>query len=83
MRPRKYSQFFSEDLLTTVTDLGYIDYSEYFVQFQSYKLAQKGSENVEMFLKIEPYLTSLNVHQLEREGADLLTRVEELEQLNQ
>jgi hypothetical protein len=28
-------------------------------------------------------LTSLNVHQLERQGADIQTKVEELEQLNQ
>jgi hypothetical protein len=38
---------------------------------------------VELFLKIEPYLTFLNVHQLERQGADMQTRVEELEELNQ
>ena len=28
-------------------------------------------------------MTSLNVHQLERQGADIQTKVEELEQLNQ
>ena len=28
-------------------------------------------------------MTSLNVHQLERHGADIQTKVEELEQLNQ
>ena len=36
-----------------------------------------------MFRKIEPYLTFLNVHQLERQGADIQSKVEELEQLNQ
>ena len=30
-----------------------------------------------------PYLTFLNVHHLERQGADIQTKVEELEQLNQ
>ena len=33
--------------------------------------------------KIEPYLTFLNIHQLERQGADIQSKVEELEQLNQ
>ena len=37
----------------------------------------------EIFRKIEPYLTFLNVHQLERQGADIQSKVEELEQLNQ
>ncbi|MGB6594802.1 MAG: hypothetical protein WBE68_25140 [Candidatus Nitrosopolaris sp.] len=37
----------------------------------------------EIFRKIEPYLTFLNVHQLERQGADIQSNVEELEQLNQ
>ena len=32
---------------------------------------------------MEPYLTFLNVHQLERHGADIQSKVEELEQLNQ
>ena len=29
------------------------------------------------------YLTFLNIHQLERQGADLQSKVEELEELNQ
>src|SRR5256885_15495523 len=37
----------------------------------------------ELFRKIEPYLTFLNVHQLERQGADIQSKVEELEDLNQ
>ncbi len=36
-----------------------------------------------MFRKIEPYLTFLNIHQLERQGADIQTKIEELKQLNQ
>ena len=35
-----------------------------------------------MFRKIEPYLTFLNIHQLERQGADIQSKVEELEGLN-
>ena len=40
-------------------------------------------EKAELFRKIEPYLTFLNVHQLERQGADIQSKVEELEDLNQ
>jgi len=36
-----------------------------------------------LFRKIEPYLTFLNIHQLERQGADIQTKIEELKQLNQ
>ena len=31
----------------------------------------------------DTYLTYLNIHQLERQGADIQTKVEELEELNQ
>jgi hypothetical protein len=43
---------------------------------------KKDSEK-EVFCKIEPYLTFLNIHQLERQGADIQTKVKELEELNQ
>lgn len=32
---------------------------------------------------IEPYLTFLNVNQLERQGVDIQSEIEELEELNQ
>jgi len=44
---------------------------------------KKDSEKAEIFRKIEPYLIFLNIHQLERQGADIQSKVEELEQLNQ
>ena len=43
---------------------------------------KKINEKAEIFKKIEPYLTFLNVPQLERQGADLQTKVEELEIIN-
>ena len=68
---------------TTISDLGYADYSEYFIGHSgSTYWRKKDSEKAEIFRKIEPYLTFLNVHQLERRGADMQTKVEELEQLN-
>jgi integrase len=69
---------------TTISDLGYADYSEYFIGHSgSTYWRKKDSEKADIFRKIEPYLTFLNVHQLERQGADIQTKVEELEELNQ
>ncbi len=69
---------------TTISDLGYADYSEYFIGHAgSTYWRKKDSEKAEIFRKIEPYLTFLNVHQLQRQGADIQTKVEELEEVNQ
>ena len=69
---------------TTISDLGYGDYSEWFIGHSgSTYWRKKESEKVELFKKIEPYLTFLNIHQLERQGADIQSKVEELEELNQ
>jgi predicted RNase H-like nuclease (RuvC/YqgF family) len=35
------------------------------------------------FQKDKPYLTFLDIHQLERQGADIQTKVEDLEEQNQ
>jgi hypothetical protein len=54
---------------STISDLGYSDYSEWFIRHAgSTYYRKKDSEKVEIFRKIEPYLTSLNVCQLERPG---------------
>ena len=37
----------------------------------------------EIFRKVEPYLTFLNISQLERQGADIQSKEEELEEINQ
>jgi integrase len=66
---------------TTVSDLGYQDFSEYFIgRSGSIYWTKKESEKAEIFRKIEPYLTFLNVHQLERQGADIQSKIEELVQ---
>ena len=68
---------------TTISDLGYQDFSEYFIGHSgSTYWTKKESEKAEIFQKIEPYLTFLNVHQLERKGADMQSKVDELEELN-
>jgi hypothetical protein len=69
---------------TTISDLGYADYSEYFIGHSgSTYWRKKESEKSEIFQKIEPYLTFLNIHQLERQGADIMSKVNELEEVNQ
>jgi hypothetical protein len=68
---------------TTISDLGYADFSEWFIGHSgSTYWTKKDSEKAEIFRKIEPYLTFLNIPQLERQGADMQSKVEELEALN-
>ena len=62
---------------STISNLGYSDYSEWFIGHAgSTYYRKKESEKVEIFRKIEPYLTFLNVYQLERQGADIQAKVE-------
>ena len=69
---------------TTISDLGYADYSEFFIgHIGSTYWRKKDREKAEIFQKIEPYLTFLNVPQLDRQGADLQTKIEKLEDINQ
>jgi integrase len=69
---------------TTISDLGYADFSEWFIGHSgSTYWTKKDSEKAEIFRKIESYLTFLNIPQLERQGADIQSKVEELEELNQ
>jgi hypothetical protein len=68
---------------TTISDLGYSDYSEWFIGHSgSTYWRKKESEKAKLFRKIEPYLTFLNIHQLERQGADIQSKVQDLEDLN-
>ncbi|MGI9009744.1 MAG: tyrosine-type recombinase/integrase [Nitrososphaeraceae archaeon] len=68
---------------STISDLGYSDYSEWFIGHAGSTYWQKkDSEKAEIFKKIEPYLTFLNISQLNRQGADLETKIEELQDIN-
>ena len=70
--------------ISGVVIIGYSDFSEWFIGHSgSTYWTKKDSDKAEIFRKIEPYLTFLNIHQLERQGADIQTKVEELEDLNQ
>ena len=69
---------------TTISDLGYSDYSEWFIGHSgSTYWRKKDNEKGEIFKKIEPYLTFLNIQQLNRQGADLENKIEELQDINQ
>jgi len=69
---------------STISDLGYSDYSEWFIGHSgSIYYRKKESEKIEIFRKMKPYLTFLSVYQLERRSADIQTKIEELEFLNQ
>ncbi|MGB6628957.1 MAG: hypothetical protein WBE61_12580 [Nitrososphaeraceae archaeon] len=53
---------------TTISDIGYANYSKYFIGYAgSTYWRKKDSEKAEIFRKIEPHLTFLNVHQLVNE----------------
>src|SRR5919107_1020841 len=69
---------------TTISDLGYSDYSEWVIGHSgSTYWRKKDNEKAKIFQKIEPYLTFLNIQQLNRQGADLETKIEELQNINQ
>ena len=52
---------------TTISDLVYGDYSEWFIGHSgSTYWTKKDAEKAEIFQKIEPYLTFLNVQQLRK-----------------
>jgi integrase len=63
---------------STISDLGYSDYSEWFIGHSGstyYRKAEK--EKAEIFRKIEPYLTFLDYSELEARGADVVTKLQE------
>jgi integrase len=70
---------------STISDLGYGDFSEYYIGHSTvstyYRKTDK--EKIELFRKIEPHLTFLDYPTLERKGADVEAKVENLEQENQ
>jgi integrase len=64
---------------TTISDLGYQDFSEWFIGHAgSTYWRKKDSEKSELFRKIEPYLTFLDITGLESKGADMQTKTEQV-----
>jgi integrase len=68
---------------STISDLGHYDFSEYFIGHSGsayYRKTEK--EKIEIFKKIEPYLTFLDISSLDRRYGDTQSRMEELEVIN-
>lgn len=66
---------------STISDLGYQDFSEYFIGHAGSTYYRKSeSERIELFNKIEPYLTYLEYGELEAKGADVQTKLQEKDQ---
>ncbi|MDQ3967851.1 MAG: site-specific integrase [Thermoproteota archaeon] len=62
---------------TTISDLGYQDFSEWFIGHAgSTYWRKKDTEKAQLFRKIEPYLTFLDITGLESKGADMETKTE-------
>lgn len=69
---------------STISDLGFYDYSEWFIGHSGstyYRKSEK--EKAEIFRKIEPYLTFLDYEELERKGADIASQLEEKDRMIQ
>jgi integrase len=63
---------------STISDLGFGDYSEWFIGHTGstyYRKSEK--EKAQLFAKIEPYLTFLDYSELEARGADVVTKLQE------
>jgi len=74
----------SIDALGKCIHIENLDYSERLIGHAGPTCYRKKEyEKIEIFRKIEPYLTFLNVYQLERQGADTQSKIDELELLNQ
>jgi integrase len=68
---------------TTISNLGHSEYSNYYIGHAGstyYRVPQL--EIIELFKKIEPYLTFLDTTSLERKGADLQSKLEAVEHEN-
>lgn len=65
---------------STISDLGQQDYSEWFIGHSGSTYYRKtDKERAEIFRKVEPYLTFLDVAQLEAKGADQQTRLDQMQ----
>jgi hypothetical protein len=63
---------------STISDLGYQDYSEWFIGHAGSTYYRKTeAEKLQIFKKVEPYLTYLDYSELEAHGADIETKLSE------
>jgi integrase len=68
---------FRDFVKSTISDLGYSDFSEWMIGHAGSTYYQKSEkERMEVFRKLEPYLTYLDVASLEAKGADVEAKTE-------
>jgi hypothetical protein len=75
---------FRRYVYSTIADLGFSDYANFFIGHTGstyYRKSEK--EKVEIFNRIEPYLTFLDYEELERKGADIASQLEEKDRMIQ
>jgi hypothetical protein len=71
---------FRRYLKSTISDLGYSDFSEWFIGHAVSTYYRKSdNEKFQLFKKLEPSLTYLDQSELERKHADVLSRLETVE----
>lgn len=69
---------------STIADLGFSDFANFFIGHSGstyYRKSEK--EKMEIFKRIEPYLTFLDYEDLERKGADIASQLEEKDRMIQ
>jgi hypothetical protein len=65
---------------STISDLGYQDFSEWYIgHIGSTYYRKSDKEKIEIFKKIEPYLTFLDVSSLDQRYGDMQSRIEDQE----
>ena len=62
--------------------LHFLFLSDFLVYTDTADWRKRDNEKAEIFQKIEPYLTFLNIQQLKRQSADLETKIEVLKDIN-
>jgi len=75
---------FRRYVYSTIADLGFSDYANFFIGHLGstyYRKSEK--EKVEIFSRIEPYVTFLDYEELERKGADIASQLEEKDRMIQ
>jgi len=70
---------FRDFVKSTISDLGYSDFSEWMIGHAGSTYYQKSEkERMDLFRKLEPYLTYLDVASLEAKGADVESKTQQV-----
>ena len=70
---------FRDFIKSTISDLGYSDFSEWMIGHAGSTYYQKSEkERIDLFRKLEPYLTYLDLESLEAKGADVESKTQQV-----